>query len=102
MDMKRLFLTISFLMSAIIMLHAQSNNHNYIKVTTTSNFSGGNRIKVIYYDDMGREEQTVIVGGSPTGGSIVSAKDYDEYGREKRLWLQGAVYSGFHQNADNI
>lgn len=93
MDMKRLFLTISFLMSAILLLHAQSNNHNYIKVTTTSNFSGGNRIKVIYYDDMGREEQTVIVGGSPTGGSIVSAKDYDEYGREKRLWLQGAVSS---------
>ena len=88
--MKRLFLFSTFLMTALL-LTAQSSDHNYIKVTTTSNFSGGNRIKIIYYDDMGREEQTVIVGGSPTGGSIVSAKDYDEYGREKRLWLQGAV-----------
>ena len=92
MNMKKYVLTI-ICMTASLLLSAQSSNHNYIKIRTASNFSGGERVKVIYFDEMGREEQTVIVGCSPTGGSIVSAKDYDEYGREKRLWLQGSLSS---------
>lgn len=72
-------------------MSAQICDHNYVKVTTATSLSGGSRATVIYYDDLGREEQTVMVGGSPAGGSIVSAKEYDEYGRVARSWLQGAV-----------
>ena len=56
-----------------------------------TDLSGGSRAKVIYYDGLGREEQTVMVGGSPAGGSVVSEREYDEYGREVCSWLQGAV-----------
>ena len=90
--MKRIFLVVVFMMIALLS-PAQTSSKNYIKVNTTTNFSGGSRTKVVYYDNLGREEQTIIVEGSPLGGSIVSAKDYDEYGREKRAWLQGAVSS---------
>ena len=43
----------------------------------TTDLSGGSRAKVIYYDGLGREEQTVMVGGSPAGGSVVSEREYD-------------------------
>ena len=88
--MERLILFTTAL-SVTLSLSAQSSDHNYVKVTTATSLSGGSRTKVIYYDGLGREEQTVMVGGSPAGGSVVSAKEYDEYGREVRSWLQGAV-----------
>ena len=84
--MERLILFTAAL-SATLSLPAQSGDHNYVKVTTATSLSGGSRATVIYYDGLGREEQMVMVGGSPAGGSIVSAIEYDEYGREVCSWL---------------
>ena len=88
--MRRFILFIAAL-PVTLSLPAQSGDRNYIKVTTATSLSGDSRDMVIYFDGLGREEQTVMVGGSPAGGSIVSAKEYDEYGREARSWLHGAV-----------
>ncbi len=75
-------------LSVTLSVPAQSGDHNYVKVTTATSLSGGSRATVIYYDGLGREEQAVMVGGSPSGGSIASAIEYDEYGRMARgLWL---------------
>ena len=88
--MKRIILVITMMLPSLLSF-AQSSDHNYIKVVTTSDFSGGNRSKVVYYDELGREEQSAIVGGVPSGGSIVTGTDYDAYGRVSRQWLHGAV-----------
>ena len=88
--MKRLIASI-ILSAFTAVSYCQSQNHNYVKVTTCYNSAGSGRSKVIYYDALGREEQTVLVGTSTSEGSIVSMVEYDEYGRTRRQWLQGHV-----------
>lgn len=41
---------------------------------------------ISYYDDLGRPEQTIIVNAY-NGKDMVSFKDYDEYGRERKKYL---------------
>ncbi|PWS32253.1 DUF6443 domain-containing protein [Pedobacter paludis] len=44
-----------------------------------------------YYDGMGKRIQTVIKGGSSSGNDMVSSVVYDEFGREKYVYLPYAA-----------
>ena len=43
--------------------------------------------KNIYYDDMGREQETVLVQNSPSGQDLISLVEYDDYDRVEKEWL---------------
>ncbi len=45
------------------------------------------------YDDFGRLTKTIARGKSPMGNDIVEARDYDGFGRERRVWLPVASSS---------
>ena len=73
---------------------SQTSSENYILTRTfTSADSSAWRDRVVYYDGLGREEQAVLVGASPSGGDIVTLKEYDGYGRLEKTW-NGAAVSG--------
>lgn len=42
--------------------------------------------KIVYYDGLGRLEQTISRGASPSKQDLVSYKEYDSYGRESIIW----------------
>ena len=78
------------LLACILDSSAQTQSRNHIAIRTYTNASGTSwRDKFVYYDEMGREEQTILVGASPQGGSIISAQEYDEHGRISKTWLNG-------------
>ena len=86
---KNTFFTV-LLLACILDSSAQTQSRNYIAFRTYTNASGTSwRDKFVYYDEMGREEQTILVGASPQGGSIISAQEYDEHGRISKTWLNG-------------
>ncbi len=43
--------------------------------------------KTVYYDEMGREQETVLLKNSPSGRDLASLTEYDDYGRVEREWL---------------
>ena len=92
MNKRRIFILL--LLSAVIGLMAQTPSENYVRVRTyLSSDSSQWRDKVIYYDAMGREEQSIQVGASLNGGDIVMLKEYDAYGRLSKTWSPAAVSS---------
>lgn len=65
-----------------------SNGCNYIMTHTYTEADGANkRIRIDYYDGLGRASETIQVGASPLGQDIVSRRDYDALGRLSREWL---------------
>lgn len=50
-----------------------------------SNTSGISTVE--YYDDFGRDEETVNVAATPDLHDLVAYKEYDGYGRDARQWL---------------
>ena len=65
-----------------------SNECNYIMTHTYTEADGANkRIRIDYYDGLGRASETIQVGASPLGQDIVSRRDYDALGRLSREWL---------------
>ena len=68
-----------------------STTHNYIKIKTYTNDNGANRTKIVYYDELGREEQNIMIGTPLSNQSVVSMTEYDEYGRKSKEWLQGRI-----------
>lgn len=60
---------------------AQSDR-NYIVRHTMLDSVGSNKItSITYYDDLGRSEETVIVGASPSGADLVQFNTRDRAGR---------------------
>ena len=69
-----------------------SPEKNYVKTRTYKDSSGREWMdKIDYYDAMGRAEQSVLFGASPESGNIVSASEYDLYGRISKTWLPAEV-----------
>lgn len=72
--------------------NAGSSDRNYIMTRIYKDDLGSNWMdKIDYFDAMGRAEQSVSVGASPEGGDIVSASEYDAYGRICKTWLPAEV-----------
>ncbi|WP_163355460.1 DUF6443 domain-containing protein [Dysgonomonas sp. 25] len=67
----------------------QKENLNYIK--TRSYYDGEYPYKYLdafqYFDGLGRPEQTVQKGITPTGKDLISIQQYDSFGREDKSWL---------------
>ncbi len=60
---------------------AQSS-HNYIRTDVMLDSAGASRMTTVkYYDGLGRLEQTVAVGASPTGADLVMHSSRDRAGR---------------------
>lgn len=88
-----------------------SSNRNYVSssvikqsgVTTQSGVDAlgvqGKTMQVGYFDGLGRPQQTIAVQTSPTGKDLVTAMEYDGYGREIKKFLPypdaGSAYGGF-------
>ena len=90
----RRILSFLILLLSCIGMFSQTTSENYILTRTfTSADSSAWRDRVVYYDGLGREEQTVLVGASPSGGDVVTLKEYDGYGRLEKTW-NGAAVSG--------
>lgn len=68
-----------------------STTHNYIKINTYTNDNGAYRTRIVYYDELGREEQSIMIGTPLSNQSVVSMTEYDEYGRKSKEWLQGRI-----------
>ena len=47
--------------------------------------------RIVYYDDMGREQEVVQKGFSPKQRDVASLMEYDDYGRLEREWLPVAT-----------
>ena len=91
MNKHRILSTLALLL-ACAGVFSQTSSENYILTRTfTSADSSAWRDKTVYYDDMGREDQTVLVGASPSGGDIVTLREYDTYGRLEKQWNAAAV-----------
>jgi RHS repeat-associated protein len=56
---------------------------------------------ISYFDGLGREIQSILINGTPTGNDIVSYTEYDKYGRQPRGYLPYADSGGgtFQNNA---
>ncbi len=71
---------------------SQTAEKNYIQQRIFLNSDASKYVDMIeYHDKLGRKEQTVLVGASPTGGDIVTLNEYDEFGRATKQWLPVSV-----------
>ena len=48
-------------------------------------------VNIQYLDGLGRPEQLIMRGITPSGADLVALTEYDAVGRESRQWLPGAV-----------
>jgi len=71
-----------------------SQNQNYVITATPYKVVGGgplntanSYITVQYFDGLGRPTQTIQKGASPTGQDLVTALEYDSFGREWKSYL---------------
>lgn len=62
--------------------------------------------KVEYFDEMGRQEETVLVKASPMGDDLTNLTEYDAFGRVEKQWLQAEVWSldgfGFYISPETL
>lgn len=66
------------------------SDHNYIHTCTFLDKYGDSSIDAIqYYDGLGRPDQLVQAGITPTFGDLVSLQEYDSHGRDFKSWLPG-------------
>jgi len=49
---------------------------------------------IVYYDGLGRRNQSTSIGISPSGKDLVASYEYDEFGREKYQYLPYAAGTG--------
>ena len=78
---------LTYLLLLPLLCLAQGQAENRIVVFSYLDADGSDSIcKILYYDELGREEQKVIVGGSPMGKDLVSLTEYDRLGRMCHSW----------------
>lgn len=67
---------------------AQSEDHNYVVSETMLNEDGSRSIKSIqYYDGLGRPSILAENGDNSSGKYLYTMTEYDQMGRESRIWL---------------
>ena len=73
-------------------LRGTSQGNNMVETFISKDESGTSGVtERTYYDDYGREEQTVGIGITPDGSDLVSMSEYDPFGRKARSWIPAAV-----------
>ena len=73
-------------------LRGTSQGDNLVETFTSKNEDGTDGIiEKIYYDDYGRELQTVGEEMTPEGDDLVTMHEYDSFGHRTRSWLPVAV-----------
>ncbi|MBR2136205.1 MAG: RHS repeat-associated core domain-containing protein [Bacteroidales bacterium] len=71
---------------------AYATGYNYIKtLTPLSEDTDSSAVTINYFNNLGEPSQTVLVGGSPSGGSLYDAIVYDAVGRPVRQYLPFSV-----------
>lgn len=69
-------------------LHTDTGNHNYVITRTYTQADGSDsRVKIDYFDGLGRPSSTILMSASPLEQDIVTRQDYDILGRSTREWL---------------
>ena len=69
-------------------LYPDMDKHNYIMTRTYTQPNGDDsRVKIDYFDGLGRLSNSILMGASPSGQDIITRKDYDYFGRSSREWL---------------
>lgn len=67
-------------------------SQNFVVERTFTSAEGNTwQDKITYFDEMGRPEQTVLSGASPSKNDIASLFEYDTFGRKQKSWLQSEV-----------
>ncbi|WP_138484932.1 DUF6443 domain-containing protein [Dyadobacter bucti] len=80
-------------LAALQTAFAQSGDRNYILSRTYKETGadakdvGKVQVQVQYFDGLGRPEQTIQVGQSPSGADMVAPAEYDDHGRQPRQYL---------------
>jgi RHS repeat-associated protein len=73
-------------------LYSQSTNQNYVRTRTYTNDVNTSYLDAIqYYDGLGRPNQTVQKGVTPTGKDLIILQEYDAFGRDDKAWLPAAI-----------
>ncbi|WP_243350199.1 DUF6443 domain-containing protein [Parabacteroides sp. FAFU027] len=63
-----------------------------VESTDVSSLTTGQSLQTVqYFDGLGRPSETVQRGITPQGADLVSGVEYDDFGRQTRQWLPGAV-----------
>lgn len=76
----------------ILNLYSQSADRNYIRTRTYTNETGTAYLDQIqYFDGLGRPNQLVQAGVTPTKQNLVTLQEYDAFGRESNTWLPAVV-----------
>ena len=71
-----------------------SHNRNYIHTRTYQTANGLQYFdRIQYYDGLGRPDELVLRGVTPTGKNLVSLTEYDAFGRAHKQWLPVPVAS---------
>ncbi|KAA6302468.1 MAG: tRNA nuclease WapA [Candidatus Ordinivivax streblomastigis] len=71
-----------------------SQNQNYIKTRTYTSADGNNFLESVqYFDGLGRPNEQVQVGITPTGADLVHFQEYDGLGRNDKAWLPAVAAS---------
>lgn len=71
-----------------------SADKNYILSRTFCDAYGATwQDKVDYFDEMGRQEETILVNASPFGDDLTTLTEYDVYGRMEKQWLPAEVWT---------
>lgn len=83
-------------------VYAQTSTENYIKTVECLKADCSEKKEtVVYFDGLGREKQTLQVGGSPTGNTIVTPYEYDGFGRQTKEFLPFPI-SGASNQLDTV
>ena len=81
-------------LACFLPLMGQSTSHNYIRIRTSltgvssaSSLSSSNSLRTVqYFDNLGRLEETVLQGRSPSSADLVSYTEYDDMDRPTNQW----------------
>lgn len=104
----RSFLLVAFCVClGIQKTHGQSSDYNYIMTRTYTAASAGQWLdNMKYYDLLGRPEESIGKGQSPSGSDLVMSKSYDYLGNEcvktllTPLDANGGKYAGYSKTCN--
>jgi len=89
---KYYLLCLGLILTGCQTIHAQSDDHNYIKTRTMLSADGTQYIDNIqYFDGLGRPNQIIEKGVTPGKSDLISHLEYDTFGREGKAWIPTPV-----------